>query len=225
MTKIWSDVDEAEDPGAAVKCQEKMASWPFCREYKQRTIDLLQLQDGDFVLDLGCGPGADLLALSKAVGVTGSVFGVDSSYAMIAQAKEQSRNLKSRIELTAADAEGLPFEDGTFDACRADRVFQHLEDPKRALQELFRVTKSGGRIVVVDPDQDTLVIAVDAGPVTDIIRQFRREHITNPTIAHEIGSMIADLGAKSISVEGRTMVLTDPTEAFGLIDWPNMLHT
>jgi ubiquinone/menaquinone biosynthesis C-methylase UbiE len=224
MTSIWSDVDKTDDPSAAVKWQDTMATWTFCRQYKQRTIDLLQLAAGNCVLDLGCGPGADLPILIEKVGETGSVFGVDSSAAMISHAEEHVRCPNTTIDLRVADANDLPFQDDMFDACRADRVFQHLKDPQKALHELLRVTKIGGRMVVVDPDQDTLVIAVDAGKITEIIRDFRHRHLTNSTIAHKIGSMFADLEAKSINVEGHTMVLTDPADAFGLVEWPNMLH-
>ena len=202
-----------------------MAKWPFCRQYKQRTVDLLQLTAGNCVLDLGCGPGSDLPALIEEVGESGHVFGVDSSVAMISYAREQIRCSNISADLRVADANDLPFQADMFDACRADRVFQHLKDPQRALHELLRVTKSGGRIVVVDPDQDTLIIAVNAGHITEVIRDFRREHTTNPTIAHTIGSLFAELGAKSISVEGHTMVLTKPSDAFGLVEWPKMLHS
>ena len=225
MNSIWSDVDKADDPRTAVSWQETMATWPFCRHYKRRTVDLLQLIAGSCVLDLGCGPGTDLPALIKEVGETGNVFGVDSSAAMISYAREQIHCSNSAADLRIADATNLPFQADMFDACRADRVFQHLKDPQRALHELLRVTKSGGRIVVVDPDQDTLVIAVDAGHITEVIRDFRRGHPANPTIAHTIGSMFAELGAKSISVEGHTIVLTKPSDAFGLVEWPNMLHS
>ena len=61
---------------------------------------------------------------------------------------------------TVGDATSLPFPDDFFDGCWADRTFQHLADPHKALAELARVTRSGGRIVVVDPDYDTQVVDV-----------------------------------------------------------------
>ncbi len=51
-----------------------------------------------------------------------------------------------------------PIPDATFDGCWADRLFQHLEAPLAALQELVRVTKPHGRVVVVDPDYSTQVM-------------------------------------------------------------------
>jgi ubiquinone/menaquinone biosynthesis C-methylase UbiE len=223
MSSLWSEVDKADAPIEAARWQETMAAWPFCHAYKLRTIELMQLSAGNLVLDLGCGPGADALALAERVGEEGKVSAVDSSSVMISYARKRIGDSTANIELKVADAHDLPFPSNHFDACRADRVFQHLSDPYKALSEMLRVTKPGGRIVAVDPDQDTLVINVDAGSITEKIHNFRREHPANPTIAHRIGGMMADLGARPLSVEGHTLVLTEPLDAFGLVEWPDML--
>lgn len=54
--------------------------------------------------------------------------------------------------------QALPFPDGTFDVCRAERLLEHLPDAGHALREMARVTRSGGRIAVFDFDWDTLII-------------------------------------------------------------------
>src|SRR5262249_50798823 len=50
------------------------------------------------------------------------------------------------------NATQLPYPDNTFDSCRSERVFQHLEQPEQALAELVRVTKPGGWVVIADAD-------------------------------------------------------------------------
>ncbi len=224
MGSLWSNVDASANPLEAATWSEQMASWPICKEYKRRTVELLQLSSGASVLDVGCGPGGDLLLLQKEVGGAGLVCGIDSSKAMISYATQKIRCANPEIELRVADAHELPFEDATFDGVRADRVFQHLPDPHKALQQLVRVTKSGGNIVVVDPDQETLVIAVDAGEITSIIRDFRKTHAENPTFARKAAGMLADLGATPTHIEAYPLVITDPALTFGLTQWPDMLH-
>ena len=57
-----------------------------------------------------------------------------------------------------ANATELPFPDASFDASRSERMFQHLKDPDAVFGEMVRVTKPGGRIVVLDPDWGTASI-------------------------------------------------------------------
>jgi ubiquinone/menaquinone biosynthesis C-methylase UbiE len=121
---------------------------------KRRTYELMRLEDGHAVLDLGCGPASDTLALAEIVGQRGSVVGVDCDETMVQLANEKAlRERKSaRVRHVCADAACLPFDNRTFNASRSERVFQHLTDPKQALMELVRVTRSGGRVVIADPD-------------------------------------------------------------------------
>ena len=63
------------------------------------------------------------------------------------------------VAFRLGDVYALEFADETFDGCRADRLFHHLSEPDRALRELMRVTRPGGRIVLFDPDFDASVIA------------------------------------------------------------------
>ena len=65
------------------------------------------------------------------------------------------------IELHVASIYALPFPDGTFDAVRAERVFQHLEDPEAGLREMRRVTRVGGRVMVFDPDHSQHGMGLD----------------------------------------------------------------
>jgi ubiquinone/menaquinone biosynthesis C-methylase UbiE len=101
------------------------------------------------VLDVGCWAGDGLRSLAEFVGATGRVVGVDTSKAMLAEARARTEGLA--VECRVGDAHRLEFATDTFDACRADRVFQHLERPREALAELVRVTRPGGWIVVMDP--------------------------------------------------------------------------
>src|SRR6202023_1920244 len=82
----------------------------------------------------------------------------------------KSVGLGGSLEFRQGDAHHLPFPDLTFDACRVDRVLQHLEDPQRAIAEMARVLKIGGRIAAAEPDWDTLVIDV---PDRSLARQKR----------------------------------------------------
>lgn len=78
-------------------------------KYRRETINGLQLKAGDTVVDLGCGTGANFTLLSKAVGPTGRIIGVDLSPAMLSKAARQADRLKgTNIELVEADIGSWP---------------------------------------------------------------------------------------------------------------------
>src|SRR5689334_221508 len=102
------------------------------RDYKARLLEALDLRAGQTVVDVGCGPGTDLAAMADAVGERGSVIGVDNDPVMVQRALDRGCG-HAAIEVRLGDAHLLPVRDRAADRARADRVLQHLEDPRRAL--------------------------------------------------------------------------------------------
>lgn len=123
-------------------------------QIKKRSYTLMQIQPNQQILDMGCGPGTDTLPLTAWVGETGLVVGGDYDHEMLVQAEQraQQAGLQNRIRHHCVNALQLPYADNRFDACRSERLFQHLSNPAQALAEMHRVTKSGGQLVVLDTD-------------------------------------------------------------------------
>lgn len=212
MSETYSDVDRSCDPFGAVAWQERMATWPAVRGYKERTYELVA--SARRVVDIGCGPGVDVTGVGAE-----RCIGVEPSVAMAATASGRG------CVVVRADALHLPFKAGTVDAVRADRVFQHLVDPAAALEEAVRVTAPGGRIVIADPDQATLAIEVPgARPsvVDRLVRLRRTVGYRNGTFVSEIPEHMRTLGLRSITTETFPLTLTDPGDAFGLPGWPEV---
>jgi len=109
-------------------------------------IELCHIDEDSYVLDVGCGAGATPAHLAKQVGCR--VVGVDIREQMIALAAERARRdgVIDRVELQVADAQDLPFEDGSFDAVMVESVTSFIEDKPRALKEYVRVAKPGGHV-------------------------------------------------------------------------------
>lgn len=121
---------------------------------KQRTYALLGLGNGSRVLDVGCGPASDTIALADRVGRDGFVIGIDSDKGMIAEAERRAiaAGVGERVRHRTVNTLQLPFPDGEFNAVRCERTFQFLETPEVALQEIVRVTRPGGVVVIADVD-------------------------------------------------------------------------
>jgi SAM-dependent methyltransferase len=148
--RSYRDVDAADDPDSLGRELDEIASTGFMAAEKQRSLELLALNPGASVLDVGCGTAPELEALARIVGRRGRVVGLERSRALITQARGHGRDRPGWVELVQGDAGALPFADGEFDACRADRTLQHLDDPARGLAEMVRATRAGGRVVVTE---------------------------------------------------------------------------
>ena len=109
------------------------------------------VNEGETVLDLGCGSGIDTIFAAKMTGPTGKAVGIDLMPAMLQRAKENliSANLDNvTYEEEAADK--LSFPDENFDVVISNGVFNLVPDKAKALSEVFRVLKPGGRLMIAD---------------------------------------------------------------------------
>ena len=209
LSATYVDVDGSDDPGDAVRWQDMVDGWPQVRAYKRRVHELLG--DADPVLDLGCGPGTDVIELG------GRGIGIDPSAAMGAAARARGATV------CGGDGHRLPFATGAFAGVRADRVLQHVADPDVVLDEVVRVLRPGGRVALAEPDQESLVVEVPGvdRSVTDRLKALRRDiGYRNGRIASSLPGRLVARGLAEVTVEPFPLLLTQPDDAFGLPTWP-----
>jgi ubiquinone/menaquinone biosynthesis C-methylase UbiE len=108
---------------------------------------LAALAQSDWVLgDLGCGTGATSAALAPFVT---HIIAVDASAAMLQAARKRLQTFDN-VDLRRGDLEALPIDDGRLDAATLMLVLHYVPEPERALAEVSRVLKPGGRLILVD---------------------------------------------------------------------------
>lgn len=183
---------------------------PGAAELRARTYELLRLEPGSAVLDVGCGAG---LAVSELSSRGFRAVGVDLSTEMIEEAHRRSPG----SEFLVGDAYALPV-DGGFAGYRADKVFHELAEPERALAEARRVLAPGGRIVLSGPDWEALMIDSSYPALTREIVRARASVIAAPRIARGFRRLLAGCGFREVSVEGVVGFLGGASFFRGLVD-------
>ncbi|MFN3231829.1 MAG: class I SAM-dependent methyltransferase [Alphaproteobacteria bacterium] len=111
-------------------------------------VDAAQPAASDTVLDVSCGPGSIVAAFAQRVS---HAIGLDTTEAMLAEARKlaAAEGLQN-VDWYLGDAYALPFPNAHFDITSCRFAFHHLQNPAGALQEMLRVTRPGGKIIVCD---------------------------------------------------------------------------
>ena len=114
-------------------------------------VALAGLREGEVVLDLGCGGGIDVLLAAKQIGPTGKAIGIDMTPEMIARAKAGAAQVgATNVEYHLARIDQLPLPESSVDCVISNCVINLVPDKAQAFQEILRVLKPGGRVVLSD---------------------------------------------------------------------------
>jgi demethylmenaquinone methyltransferase/2-methoxy-6-polyprenyl-1,4-benzoquinol methylase len=114
--------------------------------WRERAVDLAAVGPGYRALDVATGTGDLAIALKRRVGPAGEVIGSDFSDQMLELARQKSGDVKFEW----GNALELPYEDGSFDAVTVGFGARNFSDLSAGLSEMARVTRSGGRVVVLE---------------------------------------------------------------------------
>jgi len=137
-------------------------------------VKLANVSERDSVIDVGCGEGYMLSLLPKAK----KIVGLDISKVALNRAKKFLQDRKE-IELVLGDAQGLRFEDNSFDVAICSETLEHVPNPRAVIKELHRILKQNGNLVVSIPDEARIK------QIMRIIKFFKLERFLHAARKHE----------------------------------------
>lgn len=211
----FSDVDSAADTDAYVAYLDFVAGLPGAAAYKETSFELLDPAPGQRILEVGCGTGDDAREVARRVAPGGAVVAVDSSLAMVEEARRRGEDddAELAVRYEVDDALALDAADDDFDGCRVERVLQHLDRPDDAVGELVRVTRPGGRVVVVEPDWETLVVTAPVRDLTRRILHHSCDMIPGGWMGRKLVPCLRQAGLDDVRVRVGALSSTDYDEA------------
>ena len=178
---------------AAAKAVEAMYLTPDVVAQRARVLEMLLPKPGEHILDIGVGPGLLAYDLARLVGEKGRVVGLDNAGAMVALARARLAGLK-QAECVEGQATELAFADGSFDAVVSTQVYEYVADMTRALGELHRVLKPGGRALILDTDWRSVVWHSSDNARMDRVLAVWDDHLANPHLPATLGPLMTRAG-------------------------------
>ena len=114
-------------------------------------FSLGRIEEGETVLDLGCGAGTDLLVAAQMVGPSGKAVGIDMTPAMAERARASAREMGlDHVEVHVGLIEKLPLDDESVDVVISNGVIDLVPDKDSVFNEIWRVLRRGARLQIAD---------------------------------------------------------------------------
>lgn len=178
---------------------------------RKLVYEALDAQPGDRILDVGCGPGFYSRELLDQVGPDGSVTGIDQSPQMLAVARRRSEEFgNARFE--QGDATALPVESGGFDRALSVQVLEYVSDVGRALAEMLRALRPGGRVVIWDVDWATVSWhSEDPGRMARVLQAWD-EHLADPSLPRTLTASLRTAGFEDVRMDSHAFATAELSE-------------
>ena len=194
MSKVFQfDEDAAQDI-------ERTYHAPEIVRQRMRTLEALALKAGEAVLDVGCGTGLLTHDMALEVGPEGRVVGIDNTPSMLRRAEERCTGLH-QVHLKDGVVEDLPESDQSFDAVACVQVLLYVADVPKALAEMHRVLKFGGRIAVLETDWRGAVFNSSDQSLTRRMLTAWDDAVPSPNLPVRLGPLLQERGFSAIRVE------------------------
>ena len=194
----FANVEATHDPASLVAFLDARTAIEGERQVKDIELAMLRVEPELAILDVGCGTGDDAREIAARLGPKGRVTGIDISPTMVAEARQRSLPVALPVEFVEGSALDLPFPDESFDRVRTDRVLVHLREPAQALNEMVRVARSSGRVVVSELDLGTQFLDSRNQQTTQKVLRSFADRTVSGRIGRALPRLLGEAGLSDI---------------------------
>ena len=175
----------------------------------------LAARPGERALDIGSGTGSETRALAAAVAPHGAAIGLEPNSGLRAIAEQRTADADSPARFLDGGALALPLPDADLDVVWCERVLQHLTDPARAVAEIARVLRPGGRVALLDTDWATFVLYPTVPEIRPALAAVTQAAAATPDAGRRLASWLAAAGL-TVDELGSDVLLHDSRS----VTWP-----
>jgi ubiquinone/menaquinone biosynthesis C-methylase UbiE len=223
-TNAWSDPSRAgvEDTARMAEFLQERSARPDQVQVNSAVRDALDPQAGERLLEVGSGTGVVCRLAAPSVAPHGSLIGLDISteFARTAGKATAAAGLSEWVSYTAGQAERLPFRASSFEAAWAVRLLLHVADPQQVVNEMARVVRPAGRIVLADWDFETVAVDHSDRELTRRLLTWRIDHHGGDNWSgRQLWRQARQAGLKQISIMPLVTVATDESAALTQSLW------
>ena len=187
-----------------------------------QTLRLAGIKPGMRCADVGCGTGDVTFMMAKLVGRKGSVIGIDRNSDVIELCNKKAKKERlANIKFLVGDIYDNELRRESFDLVFSRFLFQHLEEPKRAIREMMKLVVPNGTVVAEENDQDTWLIY----PPSSAFEKLRHAYVDllrlancDELIARKIYSLFSECGLDaSVGAYSICIPMRGPFKKMGIL--------
>jgi SAM-dependent methyltransferase len=167
-----------------------------------RCFPKLRIAPGDKVLDVGSGLGQMTFKICQAIGKTGYCLGIERDDSQLAEAKANFQT--SNLEFRKGDALEIPFEPGeigSFNFVHSRFLLEHLSNPAKAVNEMVKALKQGGRILLADDDHQAMILYPEPKGFQTLWSAYIDSYVevgNDPFIGRKLPRLLTEAGLHSV---------------------------
>lgn len=193
------------------KLQRLMAESIAGTSRRNAILSEMRIQPGDTIIDVGCGAGHLLPHLAKAVGGSGTIYGLDPNTDQMEQAKKQCEDFQNIIFIEE-NADKSDLQDESCDSATSTQALEYIPNVDAALDEITRVMKTGGAFVNISILWDHFKFFGADKKLNDKVHEAFRAHCSHQMLPMELPGKLAHRGFGRIRDKSLAFVITKRDE-------------